>query len=325
MRSVYIITGGILVMIAVVFLTKNSKNDANDSAQQAEPNSQEPQNDRWRHPEVIALEKTEMRKYGRLLTADEWSVQWWKEQDEAEERAAWSKFYAERKDWIDNFPFQPRHHQNLVFDPENNIAHSTEKFRAYKKELERNSDEAFETYEVESEKVWARTDLTPEEKHAEDERLFRAVELADQKYHTGDPEIMAERQIIMRHKRLAGFYAQDYRYLPEFEQAYRIFEEEGIADNPLRIANTMIPLESYFMVSGQANQHGADEMHPFQTRWEYPRDRSHNPQKTYSSDRAKNSPKPYALIGDRKDGASLGERNWKVISMSSAIAFGASG
>ena len=81
-----------------------------------------------------------------------------------------------------------------------------------------------------------------------------------------DPEIMAERRIIMWHKRLAGFYKQQYRYRPEFEQAYRIFEEEGAGDNPLRIANTMIPLESYFVISRQASQHGLDELHPFQTR-----------------------------------------------------------
>ena len=111
----------------------------------------------------------------------------------------------------------------------------------------------------------------------------------------------------MRHKQLAGFYEQNYRYLPEFEQAYRIFEEEGAGDNPIRIADTMVALESYFVTKRQANQHGLDELHPVQTRWEVPQAQSPNPQKTYSSDRAKNSPMPDALIGDRKDGASLGE------------------
>ena len=134
--------------------------------------------------------------------------------------------------------------------------------------MEKKADDAFEKYDAEVDKLWARTDLTREEKEKADDELFRAVELADQKYHEGDPEIMAERRIIMRHKRLDGFYKQAYRYSPEFEQAYRIFEEEGAGDNPLRIANTMIPLESYFVVSRQANQHGVDEIHPYQTRWD---------------------------------------------------------
>ena len=259
MRSVYIITGGILAVIAVVFLTQNSKNGANDSVQQAETNSQEPQNERWRHPEVVALEKTEMRKYGRILTPDERSEQWWREQDEAEERAAYAQLYEERKEWIDNFPFRRGYHPDIVYDPENNIAHSTEKFYAYQKELEKKADDAFETYEAKTEELWARTDLTPEEKHAEDERLFRAVELADEAIQNPDPEIMAERRVIMRHKRLAGFYEQNYRYLPEFEQAYRIFEEEGAGDNPVQIADTMASLEMY----KEASKHDPEELHQY--------------------------------------------------------------
>ena len=268
MRTVYIITGGILAIVAVVFLTHNSKNDATDSVQQAETNSQEPPNHRWRHPEVIALEKTEMRKYGRLLTDEERSTQWWREQDEAEERAAYAQLYEERKDWIDNFPFRRGYHSDIVYDPENNIAHSDVKYRAYEKELERKSDEAMERYDAEVDKLWARTDLTTEEKYAEDAKLFSAVELADQRYHTGDPEIEEHRRIIMRHKQLEGFYKQAYRYAPEFEQAYRIFEEEGAGDNPVRIADTMTALENYFVNRRQASQHGLDELHPVQTRWD---------------------------------------------------------
>ena len=63
---------------------------------------------------------------------------------------------------------------------------------------------------------------------------------------------------------MAGFYEQQYRYRPEFEQAYRIFEEEGAGDNPIRIADTMVALESYKV----ASQHDPEELHPFQTRIE---------------------------------------------------------
>ena len=61
----------------------------------------------------------------------------------------------------------------------------------------------------------------------------------------------------MRHKRLAGFYTQHYRYLPEFEQAYRIFEEEGAGDNPIQIADTMVALEMY----KEASKHNPEELH----------------------------------------------------------------
>lgn len=136
--------------------------------------------------------------------------------------------------------------------------------------MEKKADDAFEKYETKSEKLWARTDLSLEEKHAEEEKLIRAVELANQKYHNGDPEIMTERRIIMRHKMLDVFYKQDYRYFPEFEQAYRIFGEKGAGDNSLRIPDTMLALEGYFVTRRQAYQHGLDELHPFQIRTEIP-------------------------------------------------------
>ncbi len=282
MRSVYIITGGILAVIAVVLLApqKQTKTEEKASAPLDEMDAiilkkygddLTPEEKEWARQSVaedLARDKAEMRKYGRLLTDEERSEQWWREQDEAEAKAAYAKLYEERKEWIDNFPFQRGYHPDIVFDPGNNIAHSDEKYRAYKKELERNTDEAFETYEAESEKVWARDDLTTEEKQAEDERLWRAIELADQRYHNGDPEIEEQRRIIMRHKRLDGFYKQAYRYSPEFEQAYRIFEEEGVGDNPIRIAHTMVGLENYFVTSQQASQHDPEELHPVQTRWD---------------------------------------------------------
>ena len=294
MRSVYIITGGILVMIAVVFLAHNQKHTDEKASSTLDEidahilkefgpdlSPKEIETIRQEITEhLLALEKAEMRKYGRVLTDEERSEQWWREQDEAEKQAAYAKLYEERKEWIDNFPFQPRYHQDILYDPENNIAHSTEKFHAYKKELEKKSTERWlEITDKEAREIWARTDLTTEEKHAEDERLWRAVEQADEAIQNPDPEIMAERRIIMRHKRLDGFYKQHYRYRPEFEQAYRIFEEEGAGDNPLRIANTMLALEGYFVTKRQANQHGLDELHPFQTRWEEPQAQSSNPQK----------------------------------------------
>ena len=264
----YIITGGILAMAAVVLLVPKKKSNTENKA--SSPLDE---------IDAIVLEKfgpdltPEVKEMFRQEIAEDLA------RDKAEERAAWAEFYTERKDWIDNFPFRPGYHPDIVFDPENNIAHSDEKFRAYQKELEKKADAAFEKYDTEVDKLWARTDLTREEKEKADAELYRAVELADQKYHEGDPEIEEQRRVIMRHKQLAGFYAQHYRYRPEFEQAYRIFEEEGAGDNPIQIADTMVALENYFINRRQANQHGLDELHPVQTRWEDPRDRSPNPQK----------------------------------------------
>ena len=83
-----------------------------------------------------------------------------------------------------------------------------------------------------------------------------------------EPEIMVERRIIMRHKRLASFYKQDYRYRPEFEQSYRIFEEEVLTDDPIRIADTMVALESYFVTKREASQHDLDELRPNKEVWD---------------------------------------------------------
>ena len=109
----------------------------------------------------------------------------------------------------------------------------------------------------EARKIWARTDLTREEKEKASIQFRLDIEAA----RKPAPEIMAERLVIDRHKRLDGFYKQHYRYLPEFEQAYSIFQEEGLADNPIRLAHTMVGLERYFVASRQANQHDPGELH----------------------------------------------------------------
>ena len=280
MKSMYIIAGGILVMVAVVFLAPQKKTstiaEEKTSSQLDEIDAiilkeygadLTPENKEIVRQEIadrLARDKAEMRKYGRLLTDEERDAQWWQEQDEAAERAAYAKLYEERKDWIDNFPFRRGYHPDIVYDPEN-IAHSDAKYRAYEKELEKNADEAMDRWLVESDEIMARDDLSLEEKHALEDKLYREeVEEAEKP----DPEIMAERRIIMRHKQLDGFYKQAYRYAPEFEQAYRIFEEEGAGDNPVRIADTMTALENYFVNRRQASQHGLDELHPYQTRWD---------------------------------------------------------
>ena len=43
--------------------------------------------------------------------------------------------------------------------------------------------------------------------------------------------------ILINPNLLSGFYNSDCRYLPEFEQARHIFEELGLANNPIRIAH----------------------------------------------------------------------------------------
>lgn len=203
MKILYIIAGGILVMIAVVFLAPQKKNNTEEKASipldeidaaileqfGADLTPEEKEWDRQNVADQLALEKSEMRKYGCIPTPDERSAQWRKEQDEAEERAAWAEFYAESKEWIDNFLFQPRYHQDIVFAPENNIAQSDAKFHTYRKELEKKSDDLWHSISDREDEIWARTDLPIEEKHDEEEKLFRAVEQADEAIQNPDPEI----------------------------------------------------------------------------------------------------------------------------------------
>ena len=280
MKSLYIITGGILAVIAVVLIAPQKQHSTEEKASTPLDETEStilkeygidlstlvPEDRemlRQQLVERLARDKAEIKKYGRVLTDEDRFQLEWQAEVKARQEAEFTELYARQKDWIDNFPFMPGYHPDILYDPEN-IAHSDEKFHAYRKELERKGGELWHERGEKSREIWARTDLSLEEKHAADDKLYREMEAAREP----DPEIMAERRIIMRHKRLAGFYKQHYRYLPEFEQAYRIFEEEGAGDNPLRIANTMIPLESYFVTKRQANQHGLDELHPVQTRWD---------------------------------------------------------
>ena len=276
MKSVYIIMGGILVMVAVVLLAPKKQNNTEEKTSSqldeidaiilkeygADLTLEEKELARQEIAEELARDKAEMRKYGRLLTDHERSTQWWQEQDEAAEKAAYAKLYEERKDWIDNFPFRPGYHPNLVFDPENNIAHFPEKMQACRKELEKKVKEAKAKYDAKDEECWEhQNDPELRYKLREERRLLW---IAMEEARKIDPKIKEQQRILYRHQQLAGFYAQEYRYRPEFEQAYRIFEEEGAGDNPLRIANTMIALESYKV----ASQHDPEELHPFQTRIE---------------------------------------------------------
>ena len=154
MKSVYIITGGILVRVAIVFLAPQKQTNPKEEASTRSTSSDAYILKEYRDdlpPEVkeiarreieedLAREKAEMRKYGRLLTADERYQLEWQAEVEARQEAEFAELYAERKGWIDNFPFQPRY-LPIVSDPENNIVHNGAKFRAYQKELGRKTDE----------------------------------------------------------------------------------------------------------------------------------------------------------------------------------------
>ena len=278
MKSLYIIAGGILVMAAVVLIAPQKQNNPEEKASALldeidayilkeygpileKASDEEKELIRQETADQLAREKAEIKKYGRLLTAEERYQLEWQAEVKARQETEFAKLYAEQKEWIDNFPFRPGYHPDILYDPEN-IAHSDEKFYAYQKELEKKSGELWHSIPDREAELRARTDLTREEKEKASSQLRLDVEEA----RNPDPEIMAERRVIMRHKRLAGFYKQHYRYFPEFEQAYRIFEEEGLADNPIRIAHTMVGLENYFVTQRQAKQHGLDELHPVQTR-----------------------------------------------------------
>ena len=95
--------------------------------------------------------------------------------------------------------------------------------------MKKKANELWHGMEAKSREIWARDDLSSDEKYRECYKLYLEVEEAEKP----DSEIEEQRRIIMRHKQLADFYEQNYRYLPEFEQVYRIFEEDGAGDNPL--------------------------------------------------------------------------------------------
>ena len=177
MRSVYIITGGILVMMAVVLLApqKQNKTEEKEAGQidETEAIIREEYGDDLSPEdkeivyetiaEELALEKAEIKKYGRLLTDEERFQLEWQAEEKARQEAEFAEFYDERKDWIDNFPFRPGYHPDILYDPEN-IAHSDAKFHAYQKELERKGGELWHERGEKSRAIWARTDLTIEEK-----------------------------------------------------------------------------------------------------------------------------------------------------------------
>ncbi len=87
------------------------------------------------------------------------------------------------------------------------------------------------------------------EKRLEEDRLFAEMEKAVEEAGKPDSEIMEQWRILINPNLPQGFYNIQYPYLPEFGQAYRIFEEEGARENPIQIANTIVALESYKVAS----------------------------------------------------------------------------
>ena len=186
MKSFYIITGGILAVIAIVFLAPKQNNTKEASIPLDEIDDyilkeygpileklspEEKELVRQDFADHLAREKAEMRKYGRILTADERSTQWWQAQDEAAKQAAYAKLYEERKEWIDNFPFRPGYHPDILYDPKN-IAHSDENFHAYRKERQKARDEAEDRYMMKTHEIWSMGDeMTTDEKHAACKKL----------------------------------------------------------------------------------------------------------------------------------------------------------
>lgn len=75
---------------------------------------------------------------------------------------------------------------------------------------------------------------------------------------------MKQWRILINHNKLQGFYNSKYRYSPEFEQAYHIFEEEELGDNSIRITDGLNVLEKY----KESSLHDPDELHPQRTRWD---------------------------------------------------------
>ena len=203
MKSSYIIAGGILVMVAVVFLAPKKQNNTEDKASIPldeidaiilkeygdDLTPEEKELPRQEIEEDLARDKAEMRQYGRLLTNEERAEQWWEEQDEAAERAAYAKLYAERKEWIDNFPFRPGYHPDIVYDPENNIAHSAEKYQNTDNGCGKNKriEELEEKSQRFDPEIWDRARLLREE-----------IRQASQP----DPEIEEQRHILKRHKKV---------------------------------------------------------------------------------------------------------------------------
>ena len=217
MKSSYIIAGGILVMVAVVFLAPKKQNNMEDKAsipldeidayilKEYGPvlenlSTEEKKIACQEIEEELARDKAEMRQYGRLLTNEERAEQWWEEQDEAAERAAYAKLYAERKEWIDNFPFRPGYHPDIVYDPENNIAHSPEKMQAYKKELEKKVKEARSRYDAKDEECWEHNNNPDLRYKLREER--RLLWIAMEEARKIDPKIEEQRRILKRHKKV---------------------------------------------------------------------------------------------------------------------------
>ena len=102
------------------------------------------------------------------------------------------------------------------------------------------------------------------EKRLEEDRLFAEMEKAVEEAGKPDSEIMEQWRILINPNLPQGFYNIQYPYLPEFGQAYRIFEEEGARENPIQIANTIVALESYKV----ASKHDPNQPHPASELWD---------------------------------------------------------
>jgi len=186
------------------------------------------------------------------LFAKEHMEQAWKLRErkikEQTERKRWLE---SRKEWIENFPFTPEYHPEVVYyagiwDPP---------------QLE---SPAFEDYFMKAHNnTGTIVDLVDS---------VQAHSDAIQEYIKEYAEATRERDMVENHSRLVGFYNSELRFSEEFEMLYDIFNEYGFADNTCMLAYAFDNLMDY----NKALLKNPDEMSPYGITWKERADKERN-------------------------------------------------
>ena len=140
------------------------------------------------------------------------------------ERKRWLE---SRKEWIENFPFTPEYHPEVVY-----------------------YDEIWDPPQLEAPAI-------------EDYFSVQAHSDATQEHIKEYAEATRGRDRVENHSRLVGFYNSELRFSEEFEMLHDIFNEYGFADNTCMLAYAFDNLMSY----NKALLKNPDEMSPYGITW----------------------------------------------------------
>ena len=151
-----------------------------------------------------------------------------------------------RKDWIDNYPFEPTYHPDIVFSQE-------------KLDENRRESESLESRDIDPNDFL----LRPGNQQDHLMEMIKAQEESTREYNAEIERLSKYPTMIANHSYLKSFYKSQMGYTEEFEMMHRIVDEFGYGENTIMQLYLFYALMRY---NTELHYH-PDEISPYGYPW----------------------------------------------------------